>query len=87
MFLLVIFVKNFLVCGIPSLTLVVYDVEKNSAKTVKKFNISKDILLHSASAETVDYIYNFICDFLNISDESLNSNFPEIKVEKREVDI
>ena len=60
---------------------------KEQCKNCKKFNISKDILLHSASAETVDYIYNFICDFLNISDESLKSYFPEIKVEKREVDI
>ena len=60
---------------------------KTQCKNCKKFNISKNILLHSASAETVDYIYNFICDFLNISDESLNSYFPDIKVEKREVDI
>ena len=60
---------------------------KEQCKNCKKFNISKDILLHSASAETIDYIYNFICDFLNISDESLNSYFPEIKVEKREADI
>ena len=60
---------------------------KEQCKNCRKFNISKDILLHSASAETVDYIYNFICDFLNISDESLNSYFPEIKVENREVDI
>ena len=60
---------------------------KEQCKNCKKFNISKDILLGSASVETVDYLYNFICDFLNIGDESLNSYFPEIKVEKREVDI
>ena len=83
MCLVAIYVKNFLVCGIPSLTLVVYIVEKNSVKT-KKVNISKDILLGSASVETVDYLYNYISDFLNLSDESIKSYFPEIKVEKVE---
>ena len=50
----------------------------------RKFNISKDLLLKSASSETVDYLYNYICDFLNLSDESLKTFFPEIKVEKLE---
>ena len=54
-------------------------------KKCRKFNISKDILLTSASAETVNFLYNFICDFLNLSDESINSYFPDIKIEKREV--
>ena len=57
---------------------------KEQCKNCKKFNISKDILLNSASVETVDYIYNFICDFLNISDDSIKRYFPEIKVEKVE---
>ena len=50
-----------------------------------KFNISKDILLTSASTETVDFLYNFICNFLNLSDESIKSYFPDIKIEKTEV--
>ena len=54
-------------------------------KKCRSFNISKDILLASASAETVDFLYNFICDFLNLSDESLKIYFPVIKIEKREV--
>ena len=49
------------------------------------FNVSKDILLASASAETVDYLFNFICDFLNLSDLSIKTYFPDIKIEKREV--
>ena len=49
------------------------------------FNISKDLLLTAASAKTVDFLYNFICDFLNLSDDSINVYFPDIKVEKREV--
>ena len=60
---------------------------KIQCRNCKQFNISKDILLKAASAEATDYIYIFICDFLNISDESINSFFPEIKVEKREKDI
>ena len=54
-------------------------------KNCRKFNVSEDILLNTASEETVDYLYNFICDFLNLSDESIKSYFPDIKVEKREV--
>ena len=57
---------------------------KEQCKNCKKFNISKDILLGSASVETVDYLYNFISDFLNISDDSIKTFFPEIKVEKVE---
>ena len=58
---------------------------QRQCKNCKMFNISKDILLKSASAESIDYLYNYICDFLNISDESINCFFPEIKVEKREI--
>ena len=54
-------------------------------KKCYNFNISKDILLRFASAETVDFLYNFICDFLNLSDKSIKSYFPDIKIEKREV--
>ena len=54
-------------------------------KKCRSFNISKDILLASASAEMVDFLYNFICDFLNLTDTSIKTYFPEIKVEKREV--
>ena len=54
-------------------------------KKYRSFNISKDILLASASAEAVDFLYNFICDFLNLSDESLKTYFPDIKIEKREL--
>ena len=53
-------------------------------KKCRKFNVSKDILLSSASTET-DFLYNYICDFLNLSDESIKSYFPDIKIEKREV--
>ena len=48
---------------------------KIQCRNCRQFNISKNILLKAASAETVDYIYNFICDFLNLSNESLNSFF------------
>ena len=58
---------------------------QRQCKNCKMFNISKDILLKSASAESIDYLYNYICDFLNISDESINCFFPEIKVEKTEI--
>ena len=58
---------------------------RNAAcKNCRKFNISKDILLKTASAETVDYLYNYISDFLNLSEESLHIYFPEVKVEKIE---
>ena len=53
-------------------------------KDCKKFNISKNLLLRTATAETVDYLYNYIADFLNLSDESLKTYFPEIKIEKIE---
>ena len=51
-------------------------------KNCRRFNLSKDILLSKASPETIDCLYNFISDFLNLSDESLKTYFPEIKVEK-----
>ena len=58
--------------------------QKAQCKNCKKFNISKDILLGSASVETVDYLYNYISDFLNLSDESIRTYFPEVKVERIE---
>ena len=57
---------------------------KEQCKKCKKFNILKDILLGSASVETVDYLYNYISDFLNLSDDSIRTYFPEIKVERIE---
>ena len=48
------------------------------------FNISKSILLKSSSDETKTYLENFICDFLNISTESFQHFFSEIKIEKRQ---
>ena len=57
---------------------------KRHCKKCHSFNISKNILLSSASAETVDYIYNYICDFLNLSDISIKTFFPDIKIEKIE---
>ena len=50
----------------------------------RRFNLSKDILLNKATSQTIDYLYNFICDFLNLSEESLKHYFPDIKVEKIE---
>ena len=58
---------------------------KRHCKNCRSFNISEDILLASASAETVDFLFNFICDFLNLSDQSIMIYSPDIKVEKREV--
>ena len=55
---------------------------KRHCKKCHSFNISKDILLASATPITVDYIYNYICDFLNLSDLSIKTFFPDIKVEK-----
>ena len=52
----------------------------------KKFIISKDILLKYSDEETKNYISNYICDFLNISIVSLNSFFPEIKVNQIEIE-
>ena len=57
---------------------------KKHCKKCSSFNISKVILLTSASAETVDYLFNFICDFLNLSDLSIKTYFPDIKIEKKE---
>ena len=51
-------------------------------KKCKAFDTSKDILLKSASAETVDYLINYISDFLNLSEISTQSYFPGIKVKK-----
>ena len=53
-----------------------------ACKKCKMFNASKGMLLKSASPETVNYLYNYIVDFLNISDETLNKFCPEIKIEK-----
>ena len=53
-------------------------------KKCKAFNTSKYILLKSAQPETVDYLINYICDFLNLSEYSIQSYFPGVKVEKVE---
>ena len=53
-------------------------------KNCRIFNTSKDMLLKSASAETVNFLFNYIADFLNLSDESLKTYFPDIKIEKIE---
>ena len=57
---------------------------KRHCKKRRSFNISKDTLLTSASAETINYLYNYICDFLNLSDVSIKTFFPDIKIEKFE---
>ena len=53
-------------------------------KNCFKFNISKSILLKSSSEETNAYLTNFISDFFNISNESLQHFFPEIEIQKRQ---
>ena len=53
-------------------------------KNCFKFNISKLILFKSSSKETKTYLTNFICDFLNISNESLQHFFPEIEIHNRQ---
>ena len=53
-------------------------------KNCVSFDISKSILLKSSSQETKTYLENFICDFLNISTESFQIFFPEIRIEKKE---
>ena len=58
--------------------------KKIHCKKCRSFNISKDILLTSTSAETVDYIYNYICNFLNLSDLSIKTFFPDRKIGKIE---
>ena len=54
-------------------------------RNCRQFNLSKDILLSKANPQTVNYLYNFICDFLNLTDDSLKHYFPEIKVKKVEI--
>ena len=49
-----------------------------------KFNISKDILLDKADKQTHDYLLNFICDFLNLSINSIQSYFPNVEIVKKE---
>ena len=61
-----------------------FHCRKRACKNCRKFNISKDILLASASKKTVDYLYNYISDFLNLSNESIKTYFPDIKIEKIE---
>ena len=53
-------------------------------KNCVTFNISKSILLKSSSEETKTYLENFICDFLNITNESFQHFFPEIKIQKKQ---
>ena len=52
-------------------------------KNCFKFSISKSILLKSSSNETNLYLTNFISDFFNISSLSLQTFFPEVKIEKK----
>ena len=49
-----------------------------------KFNISKDILLDAANEQTLDYLTNFVCDFLNLSSESIKQYFPNVTIVKKE---
>ena len=49
-----------------------------------KFNISKDILLDKADKQTHDYLLNFICDFLNLSSNSIQCYFPNVEIVKKE---
>ena len=49
-----------------------------------KFNISKDILLKASNKETVDYLINFISDFLNLNDETIKQYFPHVTIVRRE---
>ena len=49
-----------------------------------KFNISMNVLLKSATEQTIDYLFNYISDFLNISNESIKKHFPTINIIKKE---
>ena len=53
-------------------------------KNCFKFNITKNVLLKNSSEEAKIYIEDFICDFCNISNESFQYFFPEIKIEKKD---
>ena len=53
-------------------------------KNCFKFNITKNVLLKHSSEEAKIYIEDFICDFFNISNESFQYFFPEIKIKKRQ---
>ena len=72
-------------CLYHSKFIISYTLCKNArCKNCFTFNISKSILLKSSSEETKTYLENFICDFLNISTESFQHFFPEIKIQKRQ---
>ena len=45
------------------------------------FNISRKTLLDASNEETKHYLNCFIIDFLNLSDQSIQNFFPEIKLE------
>ena len=49
-----------------------------------KFNISMNVLLKSATEQTIDYLFNYISDFLNISNESIKKHFPTINIIEKE---
>ena len=36
-----------------------------------------NVLLKSATEQTIDYLFNYISDFLNISNESIKKHFPK----------
>ena len=66
-----------------------FDIECVHCRKIKcnncfKFNISKDILLDKADEQINDYLINFICDFLNLSSDSIKRYFPNVKIVRRE---
>ena len=66
-----------------------FDIECVHCRKIKcnncfKFNISKDILLDKADEQINDYLINFICDFLNLSSDSIKRYFPNVKIVRKE---
>ena len=66
------------------LTLHVEIAEKLNAITFINLIFSKDILLDGGNEQTRDYLINFICDFLNLSSESIKQYFPNVTIVKKE---
>ena len=77
-------VINWRVIGTENLIWRVLIAEKSDVVTCYKFNISKDILLDKADKQTHDYLLNFICDFLNLSSNSIQCYFPNVEIVKKE---
>ena len=66
-----------------------FDIACGNCRKIKcnncyKFNISKDILLDGGNEQTRDYLINFICDFLNLSSESIKQYFPNVTIVEKE---